>query len=364
MGQLSAELEQGRPDPGKLHVVSSGQPLSPAADVQHSFALALTATVREPLIVLDRDLRIVAASHSYRQMFKLRGAEGTNPPFHQMNSPHWDSSIAQLLRNVLTQNSVIENHEIELDVPDVGKRDMLLNAHRVADQRGHDIAMVVGLEDLTAKREVEDLRLALRKNQEILLLEVHHRVANSLQIIASILLLKARSVKSDEIRSHLHDVHHRLISVAMVQRQLSVSTPGNEVELGAYLNVLCDGLASSMIGDDQDVMIETSATDGTIKSEDAVSFGLIVTELVINSLKHGFPDRRKGQIVVAYAKDSTGWRLTVSDDGIGRAPNLPERVRHVGLGTSIVEALAKSLNARVEIGPSGPGAKTAIVHTT
>src|ERR1700733_816960 len=117
MGQLSAELEQGSPDPGKLHVMSSGQALSPAADVQHSFALALTATVREPLIVLDRDLRIVAASHTYRQMFKLGDAEGSDPLFHQVNSPHWDSSIAQLLRNVLTQNSVIENHEIELDVP-------------------------------------------------------------------------------------------------------------------------------------------------------------------------------------------------------------------------------------------------------
>ena len=73
-----------------------------------------------------------------------------------------------------------------------------------------------------------------------------------------------------------------------------------------------------MIGDDQDVTIEASTTNGTIKSEDAVSFGLIVTELVINSLKHGFPGGRKGQIVVAYVKDGAGWRLTVSDDGVGR----------------------------------------------
>jgi chemotaxis protein methyltransferase CheR len=362
MTQSSVGSEQGSPDPCRLHIVPSAQALSPAADGQHSFALALTATVREPLIVLDRDLRIVAASHSYRQMFRLKNVEGTSLPFCEANSPLWDSSVALLLRSVLAQNSVIESHEIELDVPDIGKRVMLLNAHRVADQRGHDIAMVVGLEDLTAKREIEELRVALLKNQEMLLLEVHHRVANSLQIIASILLLKARAVQSEEVRSHLHDVHRRLISVATVQRQLSVSTPGNDVELGPYLTQLCDGLSSSMIGDNQAVTIAASATDGTIKSEDAVSFGLIVTELVINSLKHGFPYGRKGHIVVEYCRNDAGWRMTVSDDGVGRFQDPAGGSQHVGLGTSIIEALARSLRARVEIGPAGPGAMTSITH--
>jgi two-component sensor histidine kinase len=210
-------------------------------------------------------------------------------------------------------------------------------------------------------REAEALKFALREKHEMLLTEVHHRVANSLQIIASILLLKARNVKSEETRLHLHDVHHRLISVATVQRQLSVTGVGNDVELGPYLKVLCEGLASSMIGDDQAVVIQSSATAGAIKSEDAVSFGLIVTELVINSLKHGFPHGRSGRIVVEYVKEGADWRLSVSDDGVGRSAHLPEPL-HVGLGTSIVEALARNLGARVEIAPPGPGSTTAIVH--
>jgi chemotaxis protein methyltransferase CheR len=334
-------------------------PPDPASDSLHAFAQAFTSTAREPVIVLDSDLRIVAASCAYRQLFKPGPAEATNPSLCQVNSPRWDPAVAELLRGVLTQRVAIKDREIEFDLPAIGKRRMLLNAQPVGDHRGHGIAMVVGLEDLTAKQEIDGLREALLKSQEMHLLEVHHRVANSLQIIASILLLKARAVQSEETRSHLHDVHHRLISVATVQRQLSVSTPGEDIELCPYLTSLCEGLASSLIGDDQGITIEASATEGTIKSEDAVSFGLIVTELGINSIKHGFPDARKGHIVVKYVMDGTGWRLTVSDDGVGRPPDAPA---HTGLGTSIVEALAHSMKANVEISQSGSGAATTIVH--
>jgi chemotaxis protein methyltransferase CheR len=253
------------------------------------------------------------------------------------------------------------DHEIEFDLPAIGKRRMQLNAHPIGDHGGHGVAMVVGLEDLTAKQEIDGLRVALLKSQEMHLLEVHHRVANSLQIIASILLLKARAVRSEETRSHLHDVHHRLMSVATVQRQLSVSTPGTDIELGPYLRLLCEGLGSSLVGDDHGITIEASIAEGTIKSEDAVSFGLIVTELVINSIKHGFPDARKGHIVVEYVLYSTGWRLTVSDDGVGQPSGAST---HTGLGTSIIEALARSMKANVEISQSGSGsgAATSIVH--
>ena len=99
----------------------------------------------------------------------------------------------------------------------------------------------------------------------------------------------------------------------------------------------------------------------TVKSEDAISFGLIVTELMINALKHGFPNRRAGHIAVDFAADGLEWRLSVSDNGIGRQRN-PAEPDQVGLGTSIVEALAHQLKAKVEIHPCNPGTETSIVH--
>lgn len=214
---------------------------------------------------------------------------------------------------------------------------------------------------MTAQREAEELKDALFKRQEMLLLEVHHRVANSLQIIASVLQMKARTVHSEEARELLRDVQKRLILVATVQRQLCTPGLAEEIELGPYLRQLCDGLASSMIGENDAVAITASATAGTIKPEEAVNFGLIVTELVINALKHGFPDGRHGHIVVSFVATGRGWKLSVSDDGVGRLPATAER-GHTGLGTSIIEALARQLGAEVTITINCPGAATTITH--
>ncbi len=231
-------------------------------------------------------------------------------------------------------------------------------SRQAADHR--DAASLMGFENIDPRREMEDMRDALLRQQDLMLQEVHHRVANSLQIIASILLLKSRTVQSEETRMHLKDIHQRLVLVATVQRQLSASGPAGEIEFGPYLAQLCDSLARSMVDGDA-VAIVPSATSGTVRSDDAISFGLIVTELVINALKHGFPDGRRGRISVDFAAIEADWRLSVSDDGIGRQPHLAD---HAGLGTRIVEALARNLNASVEIADGGPGATTTLLHTS
>jgi chemotaxis protein methyltransferase CheR len=317
-------------------------------------------TAREPMVILDRNLRVVAASRAYYKMFPIKlAAQGR--PFCELNSLQWDASTEQALRDAVLGNKNIDDYEVDLEVPGQGRRRLRLNARQVAEQGNLDASILVNLEDLTAQREAEELKDALFKRQEMLLLEVHHRVANSLQIIASVLQMKARTVHSEEARELLRDVQKRLILVATVQRQLCTPGFAEEIELGPYLRQLCDGLASSMIGENDAVAITASATAGTIKPEEAVNFGLIVTELVINALKHGFPDGRHGHILVSFVATGRGWKLSVSDDGVGRLPATAER-GHTGLGTSIIEALARQLGAEVTITINCPGAATTITH--
>jgi two-component sensor histidine kinase len=199
----------------------------------------------------------------------------------------------------------------------------------------------------------------LLQNKDVLLQEMQHRVANSLQIIASILMLKARTVQSAEARLHLEDACHRILSVATVQRHIEIAAPGERIRLGPHLSRLCATLAASMIGDSRRTSLQVEADAGEVLPDDVMSIGLIVTELVINALKYAFSSGSEGKILVKYTVDGVNWRLSVCDNGIGMQK---EYHAHTGIGTSIVEALAKQLEARVETRSNSHGTRVSVTH--
>ncbi len=108
------------------------------------------------------------------------------------------------------------------------------------------------------------------------------------------------------------------MSVAAVQQQLLASSHGDPVYIGPYHSRLSQALAASMTDDSRPISLEVQSEGGTVSSAEAVSIGLIVTELVINAFKHAFVgDEAAGVLVVAYEAAEMSWRLTVSDNGIG-----------------------------------------------
>ena len=206
----------------------------------------------------------------------------------------------------------------------------------------------------------EKIRDDLLQEKAFLLQEVQHRVANSLQIIASVLLQSARNVQSEETRVHLQDAHSRVMSIATVQKQLASSQLG-DVKLRPYLTQLCQSLGASMIRDHNKQSIEVDVDESSVGADVSISLGLIVTELVINALKHAFPESRPGRITVDYLAHGPNWTLSIGDNGVGmpaEAANAP-----AGLGTSIVEALARQLKASVRVTEANPGTMVAIIHT-
>src|ERR1700735_3893429 len=143
---------------------------------------------------------------------------------------------------------------------------MLLNAREVVSQRNTRKLILLTIEDVTERRAAEWEAAELLRQKEMLLQEMEHRVANSLQIIASILLLKARTVQSEETCRHLRDAHDRVMSVATVQQQLQASGHGQPIEIGPYLSRLCDAMAASMIGDHRPIALKVAAGPGTAVS--------------------------------------------------------------------------------------------------
>jgi chemotaxis protein methyltransferase CheR len=231
--------------------------------------------------------------------------------------------------------------------------------------------LLLGIEDVTARRALERERddmlqklRALLREKDVLLEELEHRVGNSLQIIAAIILMKSRMVTSEETRLQLQDAHKRVMSVAAVQKHLHATGAAGPVEMAPYLTQLCDSLKTSMIGDYRPTTLKVTSDAGTVTSRAAISLGLIVTELILNALKHAFTDDRTDrQIAVGFAVAGTNWKLSVVDNGIGAPVGVFAQAKS-GLGTSIVNALAQQLEARVDVVSSPQGTSVLVTHAT
>jgi chemotaxis protein methyltransferase CheR len=216
-----------------------------------ALAQAMVDTVREPLIVLDKDLRVVAASRSFYVKFSTDPDDTHGKHFHDLGDGEWDiPKLRLLLEKIIPDNGAMEEYEVEHEFPRIGRRVMLLNARIVRYEKAHT-NILLGIEDITVQRDLECEKDVLLRQKGVLLDEVQHRVANSLQIIASIIMMKALSVESEDTRRHLHDAHNRVISVAAVQHHLHASAAVGSMEMHPYLCKLCEALAHSMIGEDQ-----------------------------------------------------------------------------------------------------------------
>src|SRR5437016_1213464 len=330
------------------------------ANQRRSLEEAIVDTVREPLIVLDEAMRVVVASRSFYRAFAVTPRETEGRPLYELGNGQWDvPTLRERLAEVIPHHTTIEEFEIEHDFPAIGRRTMLLSARKVFYEGNNSTSLLVAIEDVTERRALERDKDELLRQKDLLLREMKHRINNSLQIIASILLLKAHTVQSAETRRHLQDAHERVMSVAAVQEQLHPTPFGAQIEAKSYLTKLCESLAASMIIDDQPVSLMVEAGEGSTTSEQAVSMGLIATELIINALKHAFP-KGEGKIVVSFESTDLAWRLAVSDDGVGISPRLADAPVRTGLGTSIVEALTRQLGGRATISAASPGTTVSV----
>lgn len=328
-------------------------------------AKAIVDTVREPLLVLDRELKVIIASRSFYQTFQMTPEATQGYKIYDLDEGVWDiPELRLLLEKIVPEHGVMEGFEVERDFRRIGRRAMVLNARKVFYEGNGHTTILLAFEDATERRRTEQALQKLLEQKEVLLSEMSHRVANSLQIIASILLMKARTVESVETRLHLQDAHRRVMSVASVQQHLQASGKGEQIAVGPYLSKLCETLAASMIGDNRAISLKVVAGGGTVTSTEAVSLGLIVTELVINAVKHAFPDStHAGDVVVGYEVDGANWKLSISDNGVGM-PDRKAGEKKSGLGTSLMKALAQQLEAQVEIASDAKGTTVSVTHAT
>ncbi|KHS46650.1 sensor histidine kinase [Novosphingobium subterraneum] len=331
---------------------------SPAA--AESLALALIHSSRAPVLLINSNLQIVGASNSFCNAFGYQPDNLAGCDLDKLGEGEWGlPQLRSLLRSTLHGSASVDAYEMDLVRSDHAMARLVLNAHLL--DYDEDVALIVlTISDVTSALLAEKIKDDLIKEKQVLLIELQHRVANSLQIIASVLMQSARRVQSEETRLHLRNAHNRVLSIATLQKQLAVSSE-DQVHLREYFAGLCESIGASMIDEEDRITLKSTTDDSFATANVATSLGLIVTELVINSLKHAFPNHAKsGAIAVDYHAEGAAFTLTVSDDGVGIA-NSEEPIAP-GLGTGIVDALAKNLGATVVTTQATPGTRIAIVR--
>ena len=334
-------------------------PLNPGSS--NSLGIALVVSSAAPLLLLDEQLVVKAASGSFCRAFSLDPATVAGTELFALGNGEWDiRQLRSLLQATVSGSAAIDAYEMDLKRSGEPSRHLVLNAH-VLDHTGDEaLRLVLAVIDVTEARAAAREKDALVLEKNVLLQELHHRVANSLQIIASVMMQRVRGVQSEETRAHLRDAHHRVMSIATLQRQLASTTSG-DVALRPYLTELCASIGASMIADPELVKLTVTIDDTVMTSDQSVSVGLIVTELVINALKHAFPNAAaKGEIHVDFRNPDKYWTLVVSDNGVGMAGHAGET--KPGLGTGIVNALAAQLSATVATTSANPGTIVTLVQ--
>jgi two-component sensor histidine kinase len=336
-----------------------------------NLAMAMVAASAAPLLLIDGGLNVLAASLSFSRAFGVGADAIIGRPFADLGAGEWRApQLLTLLEATADGSAAIDAYEMDLQRPGRPDRHLVVNAQKLAYGDPLEVRLLVAIADVTdaklaAKQDRDLLRANAARNDHLvaenqaLVQEIRHRVANSLQIIASVLMQKARSAQSEEARDHLRDAHARVMSIADLQQQLAGATTGT-VELRAYLTKLCASIAASMIPDPAKLSLEVVAEDVIIDAGVSLSLGLMVTELVINALKHAFPIGQGGKIIVDYRTEGSKWTLSVADNGVGISKIHPPAS---GLGTSIIQALARQQKARVSIEDMHPGTKVSIGHT-
>ncbi len=316
----------------------------------------IVETANEGIALLDREGIITYLNNKMADMLGYSIGE-------MIGRPAWDFvahegvaiSKSQIEKRRL---GVSESYEIKLNRKDDSSLWVLINAKSIFDDDGKYIGSLSMHTDITKRKEAEkalnDIEIARKK-------EIHHRIKNNLQVISSLLDLQADkfknryNIKDYEVLEAFRESQDRVISMALIHEELYRGGGFETLNFSSYIENLAENLFATYRLGNTDISLKMDLVENAFFDMDtAVPLGIIVNELVSNSLKHAFSDRDKEEIRIKLHREesedskSTGFILTVSDNGIGIPENL-EIEDLDSLGMQLVTTLIDQLDGELEL---------------
>lgn len=211
-----------------------------------------------------------------------------------------------------------------------------------------DLYIVMVARDITERKEFENALKSSLEEKEVLIREIHHRVKNNMQIISSLLNLQKQYVNDEEAVDVLKESQNRVKSMAMIHEKLYRSRNFSEIDFADYIRSLVNDLFYSYGVDPKQIKTNIILEEVMLGLETAIPCGLIVSELVTNTLKYAFPNDEKGEFKIELHSMDGLYDLIISDDGVG----IPENINFNETGTlglQLVNSLVNQLDGTIKL---------------
>jgi len=312
------------------------------------------ANVRDyALLQLDSEGKIVGWSTGAEQVLGYSEAEILGQSFTVLFTPEdlaAGEAEGELGRALTSGRSTDERWHVRKNGTRFWASGVLTS---ISDERDQVGGFVKVMRDETERREADERLRASLHEKEILLQEIHHRVKNNLQVVTSLLRLQSEHVPDEQTQAMFEEARNRVQAIGGIHELLYQSPDLARIDFAAYLNRLTRDLFSFYGVSEDRLSLAIDVDNTTLEITEAMPCGLLVNELVTNSLKHGFPNGRKGAIRVSMDCARASCVLVVEDDGIGLPEGFDWR-QSDSLGLQLVQVLAAQLDGSVEVdGSSG-----------
>jgi|GEM_PF-4546721 len=206
--------------------------------------------------------------------------------------------------------------------------------------------------DVTEREEAKKRQEQALKEKEILLKEVHHRVKNNLSVVVALLSLQSSEIDNEDVKSYFHEAMGRIESMALVHDKLYKSNDLSGVDIGNYLDDIVGQLIDTYRGTNPPIEYSVDSPHYHIDLDTAVPLGLIINELVTNSLKYGFSNSSNGKISISLEKKGSNFHLSISDNGSGFEK---DQIESTSLGLVLVKILSEQIDATYSIDSTPKG---------
>ncbi len=255
-------------------------------------------------------------------------------------SPETRKWFIKAIENSLNNDAPFEG-KYSLTRPDGSMRYTHTIGEVIRDRDKKPITMFGVVQDITERKQAEEHIKKSLEEKEVLLREIHHRIKNNMQIVSSLLMLQSQNIEDKKYKDVFIDSQNRILSMALIHEKLYQSEDLAQIDFKEYINEIVSNIFSSY-GSNTNVKIDINVEKIPINIDNAVPCGLIINELVTNSLKYAFPEGRRGEIQISVkSKDNNMIEMSIRDDGIG-IPKDMDFKKTKSLGLHLVTALAEN----------------------